>query len=263
MAPLAKATGGKGGYYAVGELIVAPDRALVNPISNLRRVIEACGDHPVFVISPHLTFVRGPCCYASGHMTNFGDPGFIREMVKDLSRVFQLLKKSLPNFKIVEGMELICGKKYNLEKATAAATTCWAADVIHPTSHTYAKMALHLLDAIAPQEIPRPGGSMQPSRDRSGGGSIRKRIHSDCESEPRNLSRQTERARNWAEQRRDLPQLGPQFYRGSGKPPPPPPGRGHYTGRGGGGGDDRSFTTYGGGRRPYNRGWALRGKRRN
>ncbi len=57
-------------------------------------------------------------------MTNFGDPGFIREMVKDLSRVFQLLKRSLPNVKVIEGMELICGKKYNLEKATAAATTC-------------------------------------------------------------------------------------------------------------------------------------------
>ncbi len=56
-------------------------------------------------------------------MPNFSDPGFIREMVKDLSRIFQLLKKSLPNVKIVEGMELICGKKYNLEKATAAAMT--------------------------------------------------------------------------------------------------------------------------------------------
>jgi hypothetical protein len=55
-------------------------------------------------------FVRGPCCYAAGHMINFGDPGFIREMVKDLSRVFQLLKRSLPNVKVIEGMELICGK---------------------------------------------------------------------------------------------------------------------------------------------------------
>jgi hypothetical protein len=104
MAPLAKATGGEGGYHTTGELIVAPDRALANPIGNLKRVIEACGDHPVFVISPHFRFVRGPCCYAAGHMTNFGDTGFIREMVKDLSRVFQLLKRSLPNVKVIEGM---------------------------------------------------------------------------------------------------------------------------------------------------------------
>jgi hypothetical protein len=108
MAPLAKATGGDGGYQVAGELIVTSDRALVNPISNLRRVIDAWGDHPVFVISPHFRFVRGPCCYAAGHMTNFGEPGYIREMVKDLSRMFQLLKRSLPNVKVVEGMELIC-----------------------------------------------------------------------------------------------------------------------------------------------------------
>jgi hypothetical protein len=54
----------------------------------------------------------------------------------------------------------------------AVATTCWAADAIRPTSHTYAKMALHLLDAIAPQETPRPGGFMQHNRDRGGGGGL-------------------------------------------------------------------------------------------
>jgi hypothetical protein len=215
MAPLAKGTGGESGYHAAGELIVAPDRALVSPINNLRRLVDACGEHPVFVISPHFRFVRGPCCYAAGHMTNFGDPDFIKEMVKDLSRVFQLLKRSLPNVKVVEGMELICGKKYNLERATAAATTCWAGDVIHPTSHTNAKMALHLLEAIAPQEAPRPGGSAQAGSGRGGGGSggggggasNRKRTHSECESVPRNTSRHTERSRNWAEQRRDQPRM--------------------------------------------------------
>ncbi len=103
--------------------------------------------------------------------------------------MFQLLKRSLPNVKVIEGMELIWGKKYNLEKATAAATTCWAADVIHPTSHTYAKMALHLLEAIAPQDTPRPSGSAQAGGGRGGGGSSRKRRHSECESEQRNFGR--------------------------------------------------------------------------
>jgi hypothetical protein len=48
--------------------------------------------------------------------------------------------------------------------------TCWAVDVIHPTSHTYAKMALHLLEAIAPQDTPRPSGSAQAGGGRGGGG---------------------------------------------------------------------------------------------
>jgi hypothetical protein len=124
-------------------------------------------------------------------------------------------------------------------------------------------MALHLLDAIAPQEAPRPGGSVQAGGGRGGGGgdSSRKRTHSECESVPRNSSRHSERSRNWAEQRRDQPQpgTGPQFYRGSGNSSR---GHGGYTGKGGGGGDDRSFQ-YSGGRRPYNRGWTTRGKRRN
>ncbi len=39
-------------------------------------------------------------------------------------------------------------------------------------------------------------------------------------------------------------------------------GHGGHSGRGGGGGDDRCYL-YSGGRRPYNRGWTPRSKRRN
>ncbi len=159
-------------------------------------------------------------------------------------------------------LSMICGKKYNLEKATAAATTCWAGDVIHPTSHTYAKMVLRLLDAIAPQEAPRPGGSAQTGGGRSGGGAgdSRKGTFSESESLPRNTSRHSERSRNWAEQMRDQPMsrpgMAPQFYRGSGNAV-----RGHG-GQSGRGGDDRCYQ-FSGGRRPYNRGWTPRSKRRN
>jgi hypothetical protein len=270
MAPLSKGSGGETGYHAAGELIVAPDRALVSPINNLKRLIDACGEHPVFVISPHFRFVRGPCCYVAGHMTNFGDPDFIKEMVKDLGRVFQLLKRSLPKATVVEGMELICGKKYNLERATAAATTCWAGDSVHPTSHTYAKMALHLLEAIAPQDPTGPGG---PARGGGGGGGgggdaarNRKRTRSDCDSLPNNSNRHTERSRNWSEQRRDqfLPGSGQRFYRGPDYAYASASGHGGSPiqfGRGGGGGNNRFQAS--GGRRPYNRGWVPRGKRRN
>jgi hypothetical protein len=189
-------------------------------------LVDACGEHPVFVSSPHFRFVKA-----------------------------------------VEGMELICGKKYNLERATAAVTTCWAGDVIHPTSHTYAKMALHLLDAIAPHKAPRPGGSAQAGGGPGGGGSganNRKRTHSECESMPRNTSRHSERSRNWAEQRRDQPShgTGQHFYRGSGNAFMGLRGHGGQFGRGGVGGDDR-YHQHSGGRRPYNRGWTPRSKRRN
>jgi hypothetical protein len=123
-------------------------------------------------------------------------------------------------------------------------------------------MALHLLNAIAPQDTPRPGGSRQLNRSRgeqnkgSGGGGGSKRTHSECDSEPRQNSRQTERARNWAEQRRGQYQQPPQFYRGSNIPPR---GRGQFSA---GGGGDSGFQVYGRGRRPYTGGWAPRGKGR-
>ncbi len=165
--------------------------------------------------------------------------------------------------KVIEGMELICGKKYNLEKVTAAATSCWTADVIHPTSHTYAKMALHLLEAIAPQNTGRP---VQAGGARSGGGAGygRKCTHSDCESETRNPSRHGERSRNWAEQRRDQARPDPYSYSASHRGMNNR-GRGNFPGRNGGGGDDRNsnYSGGGGGGRPYNRGWVPRGKRRH
>jgi hypothetical protein len=194
-------------------------------------------------------------------MTNFGDPNFIREMVKDLSRVFHLLRRSLPNAKVIEGMELICGKNYNLEKATVAATSCWTADVIHPTNHSYAKMALNLLEAIAPQNSAGPvhAGS---SRGGGGGGNGRKHTHSECDSVPRNSGRHGERSRTWAEQRRDQARSDqyyyPASYRGN-------RGHGNRFGWNDGGGDDRTsnYGGGGGGGRPYNRGWVPCGKRRN
>ncbi len=40
---------------------------------------------------------------------------------------------------------LICGGGYNLEKA-AAAKNAWVSDPVHPSSHTYAKMAKRALE---------------------------------------------------------------------------------------------------------------------
>ncbi len=63
----------------------------------------------------------------SGHMLYLGDPDHVKVMLKDLGRIFQLLKKNVPGSS---------GKSYNLEKAAKAANSCRVADVIHPTSHT-------------------------------------------------------------------------------------------------------------------------------
>ncbi len=71
-------------------------------------------------------------------------------------------------------MELICGGGYNLEKAAAEAETAWISDPVHPSGPRYAKMALNLLEAMAPSgKVVR--GSEQGSC---------KRKRSDSESMP-------------------------------------------------------------------------------
>jgi hypothetical protein len=174
--------------------------------------------------------------------------------------------------KVIEGMELICGKIYNLEKASAAATICWTVDVIHPTNHTYAKMALLLLEAIAPQNPAAPAQASS-SRGGGGGGNNRKRTHSDSESIPRNTSRQ-DRSRNWAEQRREQARAEQHYYPAPYPAPYPNPYQGprdrdrdrnNFYGRYDGGGYDRYHNTGSGGGddRPQRRGRGPRGKRRH
>ncbi len=88
---------------------------------NLKRIVEACGDHPVFIFR----FVLSPCCTSAGHMSNFSDPDYIKTLLKDLGRIRILLKTSIPGSLIIDGMELICGSGYNLEKAASAAKNAW------------------------------------------------------------------------------------------------------------------------------------------
>jgi hypothetical protein len=70
------------GFHAAGDLVVAPDRSLLHPISSLTRIVEACGEHLVFIVSPIFRFVLSPCCTTAGHMSNFTDPDFIKTLLK-------------------------------------------------------------------------------------------------------------------------------------------------------------------------------------
>ncbi len=150
MSPLKKMPEAGPGYHAVGELIIAPDRSLCNPISNLKRLVTACGDWAVFIISPIFRFVLFPCCDTVGHMSNFNDPDYVKNLLKDLNRIRLLLRSNFPSQTVVDGMELICGAGFNLEKAESAARVAKITDPLHPSGHTFAKMALNLLEAMVP-----------------------------------------------------------------------------------------------------------------
>jgi hypothetical protein len=85
-------------------------------------------------------------------------------MLKDLNRIRLLLRSNFPRSSVVDGMELMCCPGLNLEKAETAAIGSPGSltRFIHPSGHTFAKMALNLIEAMAPT-----AGRWQPSREGS------------------------------------------------------------------------------------------------
>jgi hypothetical protein len=47
---------------------------------------------------------------------------------------------------VVDTMELVCGQNYTEQQAETICRAGWAVDAVHPTAHTFAKMALNLME---------------------------------------------------------------------------------------------------------------------
>jgi hypothetical protein len=92
----------------------------------LKRAIEACGDHPVFIISPWPRFIRTPCCSDAAHVTNFNNADFLSTILGDLNKHKSSLRRAVPAATIIDGLELISGTGYNTEKAAAVINSGWA-----------------------------------------------------------------------------------------------------------------------------------------
>jgi uncharacterized membrane protein YgcG len=171
MNPISKCVEGDDGYHVKGALVVAPDRSLRQALEQKKRIIAACGNHPVFVISPWLRYARCPCCSELTHVTNFGDADFIATLLADLTKLRYHIRKELHPVRIIDGFELICGNNYTREKVEQAINSGWSSDPVHPSKHVYAKTALHLLEKIAPAmekaATPVNPGSLPPGRKRT------------------------------------------------------------------------------------------------
>jgi hypothetical protein len=135
-------------------------------IAQLKRAIAECGDFPVFVITPWTRFVSQPCCAEAGHVTNFQDPEFLADILRGLTKQKFHLRKCLAPATVLDGIQLVCGESCSLERKEQTMRAGWASDPVHPNGHIYAKMALNLIEKIAPTS--NTGGSSQDgSRKRS------------------------------------------------------------------------------------------------
>jgi hypothetical protein len=149
MVPISKCVPEDDGYHVPGALIVAPERAMQYATSQLRRAIAECGDFPVFVITPWARYTSQPCCIHTGHVSNFQDPDFLPDLLRDLNKQKFELRKSLAPATVLDGIQLVCGENSSMEKKVQTMRAGWASDPVHPNTHIYAKMALNLIEKIA------------------------------------------------------------------------------------------------------------------
>ncbi len=149
MVPISKCVTDDSGYHVNGALVVAPERALQNSVEQLKRIVTEFGDFDLFIVSPLTRYVAKPCCVNTSHVTNFGEPGFLQNIISDLTKLKFQLKKKLQPATVLDGIELVCGAGCGKEKIEQTLTAGWALDPVHPSSHVYAKMALNLIEAVA------------------------------------------------------------------------------------------------------------------
>jgi hypothetical protein len=160
MVPISKCVPEDDGYHVPGALVVAPERAMQYATAQLQRAIAECSEFPVFVITPWARYASQPCCTDTAHVSNFQDPEFLPDLLRDLNKQKFELKKSLAPATVLDGIQLVCGDNCSMEKKVQTMRAGWASDPVHPNGHIYAKMALNLIEKVAgasgPQARARP-----------------------------------------------------------------------------------------------------------
>jgi hypothetical protein len=207
MAPLSQCIPKDKGFHAVGALVVASERSISSTVTQLNRLISACGGRQVFILSVITRFIIVPCCDHPGHMTNFLDENYLKTILHDLSFLRASVKKMLVGGQLVDIMELICGDQYTMEKAETASRTGWTTDPVHPSRHTVAKIGLHLIEKMGNYSPVGCGGgdggkraaALMASRSDSRAAMKHRREES---SEDERVSNRTSRSENWKERGR-------------------------------------------------------------
>ncbi len=74
-------------YHVPGELVVVHEVTLAAAVTNLKRLLVACGDRMVFIITPGPRYHGIPCCCSGDHCTNLQIPESGIKLMQDLARL--------------------------------------------------------------------------------------------------------------------------------------------------------------------------------
>jgi hypothetical protein len=98
----------------VGEIVVVHEITLAAAVTSLKRIILACGDRRIIIITPGPRYLSQPCCCSNLHCTHLLIPEAGLKMMADLSRLHLFIQRRLsssPNIVVVPAGELLVGKK--------------------------------------------------------------------------------------------------------------------------------------------------------
>jgi hypothetical protein len=165
-------------FHVPGEIVVVHEVTLAAAVTNLKRLLVACGDRMVFIITPGPRYHGIPCCSSGDHCTHLQIPESGIKLMQDLARLHHFISRRLSsnaNCSVLPACDLLTGKKNASPEEALAAFSTWGA--VHGSSSNHTRMALCLVDnhfcklpvsaAAAAQPAPPAPPTKRPHADSS------------------------------------------------------------------------------------------------
>jgi hypothetical protein len=144
-----------GNFHVVGEIVVVHEVTLAAAVTNLKRILIACGGRRVIIITPGPRYLTQPCCCDGTHCLHLLIPDAGLKMMADLARLHQFIQRRLsssPNCTVVPACDLLAGKKGASIEEALAAFSSWG--TVHGPTASYTRMALALVDGYFGKAAP-------------------------------------------------------------------------------------------------------------
>jgi hypothetical protein len=139
-------------YHVPGEFVVVHEVTLAAAVTNLKRILVACGNRRVFIITPGPRYHTLPCCCKGDHCTHLQVPDSGLKLMQDLARLQQFISRRLggsSNCTVIPACDLLSGKSNTSPEEALAAFASW--DAVHGSTANYTRMALSLVDSYFPR----------------------------------------------------------------------------------------------------------------
>jgi hypothetical protein len=160
-------------FHVEGDLVVTPYALLGSTLAELDRVIAACGNRRIFILSVLPRYFLKPCCDDLSHCANVcrhDDPAIEagKKFLGDLGQLINLLAARF-NSKSSQFLftgDILSDKNHcSMDDLVDCLYNCWRSDRVHGDKSTYMKIAMGLLDFLEPK--PNPYDNRSSSRKRA------------------------------------------------------------------------------------------------